>query len=134
MGWFKKTVNKVKNHAKKYLGDVGYNLASAALVKPVTTAVKIAELDLKGAAQDALSHGTAGLADKYIYEPQMPSKEDDDKPAGVDTAALAAAMDEEEEKRKKKRGFAANVFGSDFRFGGAAPLKNAVQNKTGGPL
>lgn len=128
MSWVSKTVKKFKNHARKYLGDVGYGIAKTIFITPISATGKALTGDFKGSMGDVASALTLGIDKK---KEEIPARETDEAPVSADTAALAAAMEEEEGKRKKKRGFAANVFGSDFRFGGATP---AVKNNTDGQL
>lgn len=124
-GSTKKAVNQLGRNVKHIVGEKAYNvtkqLTGTGLLQTYTNL-----LTGKSVRESLSENISVGFNDHLLEKPQ---KEVDDKPAAVDTAALAAAMDEEEQKRKKKRGFAANVFGSDFRFGASAH-----QNKTDGTV
>lgn len=125
----KKALNKLGRNVKHILGEKAYNIGKqlTGLGQLQTHMNLMTGKSIRESLSENISVGT----NDHMFDKPDLEKEDDDKPATVDTAALAAAMDEEEEKRKKKRGFSANVFGSDFRFGGAAP---AAKNNTGGQL
>ncbi len=130
-GSVKKGLNKLSRNVKHIVGEKAYNIGKqlTGLGQLQTYGNLWAGKSIRESLAENIS---VGFNDHFLDKPEVPEPEPD-KPATVDTAALAAAMEDEEENRKKKKGFAANVFGSDFRFGGTSAAKPAGgSNKTGG--
>lgn len=126
-GSVEKAINQIGRNIKHIVGEKAYNVGKQLTgLGQMQTYTNL--LQGKSIRESLSENISVGFKDDMFDKPEVDTS-DPDKPSVVDTAALAAALEEEEENRKKKKGFAANVFGSDFRFGG---VSGGVNKPAGG--
>lgn len=126
-GSVERAINQMGRNIKHIVGEKAYNVGKqlTGLGQMQTYTNLLQGKSIRESLSENLS---VGFRDDLLDKPEVDTS-NPNKPSVVDTAALAAALEEEEQNRKKKKGFAANVFGSDFRFGG---VSGGVTKTSGG--